>query len=101
MNPGRLLIWVAVLAVVTLALLMGTARRVASPSPPKLDLTGAKLDFTAARSSEDDADIEIKDVALVTADGARQRASSDDPAGLTCCVRADGKEQQVAVLSYG
>jgi hypothetical protein len=101
MKPGRLLTWVVVLAGVTLALLAACSRRVASPSSPKLDLTGAKLEFAAARSSEDAADVEIKEVAIVAADGVRHSARSDDPAGITCHIRADGKEQQVSVLAYG
>ncbi|MCY3023649.1 MAG: hypothetical protein NTW87_32110 [Planctomycetota bacterium] len=58
----------------------------------------AKLDFTAARSSLDDADVEIKDVALVSADGSRRRPGAG---ALTCYVRAGGKEQKVATLAFG
>lgn len=93
MKAARVLGCVATLA--ALALLgWGCGRRTASPAP-------VKLDFTAARSSENDADVEIKEVVAVGADGSRGRPNDAGPDGLTCTVRAGGKEQKVASLRYG
>jgi len=93
MKSARVWVCVLVLAAGTV-LCLGTVKRVRSPSPQKLD-------FTAARSTEDDADIEIKEVALVAAGGARSRPSTYGPDGLACYVRAGGQEQRVASLQYG
>jgi hypothetical protein len=63
----------------------------AAANPP------AKIEFAAARSDLDPADIEITEVTFIAADGGRQKAN----AATVCFVRAGGKEQQVSTLNYG
>jgi hypothetical protein len=63
----------------------------ASPPPP------VKLAFAAARSDLDAADIEIREVTFIAADGSSRKASSK----MAAFVRAGGKEQQVSTLNYG
>jgi hypothetical protein len=63
-----------------------------------------QLDFAAARSATDAGEIAISDAYLVGAWGEHYRAlntGSNGESNLTCFVRAAGKEQEVAKLSYG
>ncbi|MCY3020418.1 MAG: hypothetical protein NTW87_15470 [Planctomycetota bacterium] len=63
-----------------------------------------KLDFTAARSTEDDADIEVAEVSLVGAGGERYRPrvfSAGGPKTIGVSIRAGGDEQRVCTLAYG
>lgn len=63
-----------------------------------------KLDFAAVRSTEDEADVNVTEVALIGAGGERYRADNYGSGGdstMECAVRAAGRDTKVATLAYG
>jgi hypothetical protein len=63
-----------------------------------------KLEFAAARSTEDASDIEITDVALAGAGGDRYRAYNHGSGGgnaLNCYIRSGARSEKVSTLGYG
>ena len=98
MRPARLWLCVVLLAAGAVGCGLHVSKRQAVASPP------SGLDFTAARSSEDNADIEITEAVLLGQDGSRQRPNCSGGNTLTCYVRKGSTErieQQVASLAYG
>jgi len=98
MRLARLLFCAVLLAAGVIACSSRTARQAVSSAPP------SSLDFAAFRSTEDNADIEIKEATLIGTDGSRQRPNCSGGNTLTCYVRKGGAErteQQVASLAYG